>query len=400
MKSVKWLVRSIAVEVFDFLVLPFQYIVARKFGKLSLFVQVHDYSIFGHFALVTEIVKSMEYLAKQHDKRNELILWSIGTRRKAVNKQAFRMVRRSLFVLPAPLISAVLRNNSRWKGVTIPTRYPSIASLLQSEIGVLNACKPQLHFSNREILRSQRRLERLEIPDLNRVVCLYLRDSKYLEVVKSRSDKSLLRNVELESYVLAVAKLCELGFSVVRMGKHVAREFPYSHENFVDYACSSYRSDELDLFLPRLSIMGVTSGTGMDAPSFIFRRPTLMIDNRSYREIPFQLSNLWWRPRILSKNGRVLTLTEIFQDGYAQLWRDDQFSEAGLEVKGSTSEEICASVVSFSECIQGGLPRDNVEDFRQIEQEIGNLVEENLQVAYRAHLCQDVLRNYRNWTEN
>jgi putative glycosyltransferase (TIGR04372 family) len=387
MTSVKWLVRLVAIEVFDFLVLPFQYLVTRKFGKSSLFVQVHDYSIYGHFALVTEILKSMEYLAKQRGMRHDLVLWSIGSRRKAVNKQLFRMVRRSLFVLPPPLISALLRNNSRWNAVTIPTRYPSIASLLQSEIGVLNSCEPQLHFSNREILRSQRRLEELEIPDPNRVVCLYLRDNKYLDLLATRKDKSLHRNANLDSYVEAVDYLCNMGFSVVRMGKYVAREFPYSHSNFVDYACSPHRCDELDMFLPSLSVMGITSGTGMDAGSFVFRRPTLMIDNGAFCEIPFQLSNLWWRPRMMLKGERVLSLQEILQSGIAQMWNDSHFESAGLNLVSANSKQIFESVRRFSDESNLSSMSSDLDRKTRIDADVGNLIELHLQKPYRAHLC-------------
>jgi putative glycosyltransferase (TIGR04372 family) len=397
MISIKGMMRNILIGVLDLLVLPIQFAVTRKFRNSRVFVQVHDYAIYGHLALVTEIVKSKEYLQARLGMKSDLVFWSIGTRRMAVNRQLFRMVKRSLCVLPSPLVSAVIRNGNRWRALAIPSKYSSIALLLQTDIGVLNKCQPQLHFSKYEENKSRKVLEKLKINDPSRVVCLYLRDSKYLEVLGNRLEKSHHRNVNLDAYVEAVDYLCNAGFSVVRMGKHVNREFPYKHANFVDYACSLYRCDELDFFVPRLSIMGITSGTGMDAASFIFRRPTLMIDNGSYGEIPFQLSNLWWRPRMMQRNGKLLSLYEILSNGIGKFWRHEEFHSAGVELLSSSSYQIMQSVARFSQEVvelqTGDISRpDAAHDFELM---IGRAFGKQ----YYANLCLAFTEEFPDWAE-
>jgi putative glycosyltransferase (TIGR04372 family) len=64
------------------------------------------------------------------------------------------------------------------------------------------------------------------------------------------------------------------------MGKYVKDAFKVDDKKIIDYATSEFRSDFLDIFISAKCFFWITSGSGLDVTSIIFKKPVLNI-NRS-----------------------------------------------------------------------------------------------------------------------
>ena len=62
------------------------------------------------------------------------------------------------------------------------------------------------------------------------------------------------------------------------MGKNMDKKLDINDPNFLDYAFSSERSDFLDIFLFKVSYFVISTGSGLDNISSLFRKNILLIN--------------------------------------------------------------------------------------------------------------------------
>ena len=390
-------VRWVAQSFVDLLVIPLQMMLKVLFSRGGLNLQVHDYRIYGHFALATEVIQSQLHSDSVLGIKSPKVFWSIGYQRRAVNRQLFKMVRRELTTLPPAIVSSMLRNGSRLPALAIPLRHESISSIFQNGIGVLNDTNPQMTFNERELKKFQMQASRLGIHPVDKIVCLYIRDHQYLSFTQDRVEKANFRNMDVSSFAGAVDYLCQSGYKVIRMGKYVAHPFPFRHENFIDYAVSDSKSDELDLYLPFISKLGITTGTGMDTGSLIFRKPTLLLGVAQLVEVLYGYAKLWWRPRLLTRKGKMLTASEILSSGVGYAWRDDEFRNLGITIVDLKPIQILESVKSFEREASLTVESRIMPTGNHFDSQLADLIEKAYDVKYVAHLCSSFANEYPSW---
>ena len=62
------------------------------------------------------------------------------------------------------------------------------------------------------------------------------------------------------------------------MGKGVHERFEADHPKVIDYALSDQRSDFLDVWLMANTFFAVSTGTGLDTISTVYKRPVVYLD--------------------------------------------------------------------------------------------------------------------------
>ncbi|MBT4733354.1 TIGR04372 family glycosyltransferase, partial [Candidatus Woesearchaeota archaeon] len=113
-------------------------------------------------------------------------------------------------------------------------------------------------------------------------VCIQVRDTAYLGSEEFHLnydwDYHDYRNSNISTYILAIKWLLEQGVFVLRMGKKVNKKTPFNHPKFVDYPFCSDKSDLLDIWLFANCNLCISTGSGPDAISDIYRRPVVFLN--------------------------------------------------------------------------------------------------------------------------
>lgn len=198
------------------------------------------------------------------------------------------------------------------------------------------------------------------------IVCLLVRDSAYLESHLPRSVGSWhyhdYRDSDIATYVPAAEWLAGQGAWVLRMGKKMARPLPGNHPRVVDYAFRPDRSDFLDVWLFAHCDLCMSTGSGPDMVSDVYRRPLLLLNFFPVRNLFSWSSAMHWSKKLVWESNKVpLTLKEHLDHSF---FMTSQYQEAGIEIIDLTSEEILAGVQERWQRIQGTWT-DTEDDLRR-----------------------------------
>jgi putative glycosyltransferase (TIGR04372 family) len=175
-------------------------------------------------------------------------------------------------------------------------------------------------------------------------VCLLVRDSAYLEkdptLRKNRTGWSYhsYRDSDIDTYVSAMEWLADQGVWVIRMGKQMVNPLQTKHKKIIDYAFNDEKSDLLDIWLFANCNLCISTGTGPDMVSNVYRRPLLMLNF-------MPLKGLWtWNdtttfPKnlIWEDSGSELSFQDHLIHSYP---RTQDYQRAGIRIESMTSEEI------------------------------------------------------------
>jgi len=196
-------------------------------------------------------------------------------------------------------------------------------------------------------------------------VCLLVRDSRYLKEYRPEYDWNYhdYRNSDVQTYIKAINFLTSKGVFVFRMGKFMEQEVNYSHSKFIDYAFRPDRTDFLDVWLFANCSFCITSGTGLDTISAVFRRPILFL-NLTPLQTLWSWSNTVCCPKILTwkSSGSFLTMKEHLDNSHSY---NSQYIDAGIEIVDLTEQQILDAVVEFSDYYQG-------QSFQAIRHQVTN----------------------------
>ena len=208
--------------------------------------------------------------------------------------------------------------------------------------GVLERSKTKMEFTTKEEATSIKWMKEQGWREGQPFVCLQVRDSEYLKTIENDAGVNFnyhnYRDSDIDSYVPAMEWLADNGVWVFRMGKVMSKRIASNHKNVIDYAFHQKKSDLLDVWLFAKCDLCITTGTGPDMISDVYRRPLLVINYLPLR-IPWSWSNALHYPKVLkwSKSGVKLTLKEYMKHSYM---RSDGYSNNGISVTNMKEEEI------------------------------------------------------------
>ena len=311
---------------------------------------------FGHLALEPEqMLSNREIKSKLGQARNPLPfivdIWSLGPRQLQANRYLAKKWKMQILTLPSWIVDALFQAGAKVPALQLEAPQLSI----YGPNNALDHCASHLSFTNSEELRAQKDLARMGIDSNKPFVCLVVRDSgHYVNNGESESVGYDLLNTDISTFELAAQGLAERGYQVIRMGAGSEKPLSLEHANVFDYAKSQNRSAFLDIYLAGKCSFAISTQTGPDCVSLVFRRPVCYIDIARYSQFFLGTNIAYWNPTTLMKNGSRMTLRQVMDSGVALLKDPDDFEKRGIISVRSTPEVICQLAVEFAELYEAG----------------------------------------------
>ena len=244
--------------------------------------------------------------------------------------------------------------NRRLPGGELHCR-PSTYTKSRDKEGLYYRYDSRFSFTTREDHFCRSWLSSLGWSDGEPVACVLVRDSAYLEKhdiprepgQASKRDWSYhdYRDANIFNFLPALQWLAEKGVWVFRMGKLMREPLCSNQPRIVDYAFSEDRSDLLDVWLFANCSFCISTSTGPDVISTIYRRPILYLNASplghltSYSHSVWVPKNLFW-----AKDNKPLQLKEYLSHSY---FNSQQYQEAGLRLQELSEREIFEHIQEF-----------------------------------------------------
>lgn len=231
----------------------------------------------GHFALDLAIYYKKK--EKMNTKRLILDIFCFTHEHYLANKFLKKKWKEKLIIQPRFIIAPLIRLiNFFFKFLSTENVHKIPLTSFDKDNLILSS-KKIFNFSRQEFYNGKKILSKMGIKDIKKMIVLIARDSEYLNKTQPNKDWKYhnYRDIELEKFVDLVKFLVNKNYFVIRMGKIVSRPFPFRHEKFIDYPYSKFKSDFLDIFICANSYFTISSLTGLDSISYIFKRPILGI---------------------------------------------------------------------------------------------------------------------------
>lgn len=336
------------------LTFPITFIIMLTWPIVKIYFVMLETSRIGHFSENTELM--LIRLNNISSRKREIILYFQEP--IICNKQLSRMWKRVLPVLPFFKLWYEIDRSLKFilgdKYRNHPAKIYSTAHFGKDTEGFLSIRNiPYIYFTRKEINRSEIILEKLGIPRGKKFVCLLVRDSNYLKMAIGEGvdywDYHNIRNSDINHYRKAAWYLAEKGYYVLRMGKFVKESFKIDHPNIIDYANHPLHCDLLDIYLTANCHFIISTSTGLDGISQIFRRPLLFIN-----VLPLTNQLQFWYPCVLFipkklrniKMKKILSFKEIEKEysGITMLEIQDKLKKDGVEIILNTEDEIVEAV--------------------------------------------------------
>jgi len=259
---------------------------------------------------------------------------------KSCNDFWAKMVKRNFLVFPKLYLKPIASWNKILPGGAIHRNpIPTFPDAPYNYGGLLAKVQVTMSFLPDEDAEAKAWLRRQGWQEGESFVCMQVRDSSFKGESGGQGGITY-RNSDIATYVTAAEWLAEQGVWVLRMGKKMAKPIPTNHPRIIDYAFHPEKSDFLDAWLFAHCDFCVTTGSGPDAISAIYRRPILVLNFLplyllSWCNAVHVPKKLVWR-----KSGMPLTCRE-YLDNHGTV---DYLNYAGIQWIDLTSEEILAAV--------------------------------------------------------
>jgi len=333
---------------------------------------------FGHLALEPEqMLSNREIETNARSTRNPfpivVDIWSLGPRRLQANRYLAKKWKLRIATMPSWIVNALFQSGIKMPALQLDTPKLSI----YGPNNALDHCASHLSFTNSEELRAQKDLARMGIDSNKPFVCLVVRDSgHYVNNGESESIGYDLLNTDISTFELAAQGLAERGYQVIRMGAGSEKPMTLEHANVFDYAKSQNRSAFLDIYLAGKCSFAISTQTGPDCVSLVFRRPVCYIDIARYSQFFLGTNIAYWNPTTLMKNGSRMTLRQVMDAGVALLKDPDDFEKQGIISVRSTPEMIRDLVFGYQEMFERGFSLS--EDEKNIVNRANAIIEKGM----------------------
>ncbi|MBF0558799.1 MAG: TIGR04372 family glycosyltransferase [Nitrospirae bacterium] len=358
----------------------------------------------GHFAGNTELYLCERDAGINLPKQRHVDLFYMP--KPICNNQLAAMWKRVLHVWPVWILAPISRVNRLIPGGAVH----EIGNNTQADRDVhnlLDRLPSHLQFTADEEARGKSGLRDMGIPPDTRFVCLNVRDSAYRSFFTPGGDFSYhnYRDSDIQNYVPAAEELANRGYFVIRTGAKVNEAMKTNHPRVIDYAFNGMRSDFMDIYLGAKCEFCISTGTGWDDVPEMCRRPIVFVN---YLPVGYFLTHrkefIYLTKHHIGKEGRELTLEEIFSRGVGFSLSTSDYESKGVQLMENTPEEIRDVVIEMVERLNGAWqPHDDDEDLQRLFWEIFPADAINVQNGrplhgeVRARFGAAFLRNNRDW---
>lgn len=179
--------------------------------------------------------------------------------------------------------------------------------------------------------------------DKDKFVCLFSRDSAYLKKTYPSKDWSYhdYRNIDIDTFELAVKSLIDDGYYVIRVGNIVEKPLTLKHERLIDYPYTKYCSDFMDVFLMAHCYFVLGTESGCTDLAKIFDTPSLIVNYSRLGAAPWGKKSLYTPAKIRSSDDKkVLTFRQVLDFELDNVQSSDILHKLGFELEKNTEIEI------------------------------------------------------------
>lgn len=284
--GIKVLWRKLARLIFEGFVWPIALIATLLIRILEPFILIRTNSLFssriGGLSAWTDI-----YLCEKDAKygfptKRFIDIWYHGE--KPCNEQMAKMWERTITIFPRWLMSRIAKVQKNLPG---GARFliPPTWSFDPDERALLRRTQPHVQWTDREVIRGWKNIEKLGIAKGENFVCLIVRDNAYLNWWRPNETWAHFdyRNGDIDNYVLAAEALATRDIYTVRMGVKIEKRIPSNNPFVIDYASDGLRTDFMDIFLCAHCKFAIATPVGLDEVQRLFRRPIVRTDFINWR---------------------------------------------------------------------------------------------------------------------
>jgi putative glycosyltransferase (TIGR04372 family) len=196
---------------------------------------------------------------------------------------------------------------------------------------------PLLSLTEAHADRGRAVLRQMGIPEGAWFVCVHVRETGYL---KGTDVTEATRNADIRSYFPAMGEITRRGGWVVRLGDSSMLPMPPMPQ-VVDYARSSFKSEEMDVFLAASARFCVGTSSGMLNVASVFGVPIATANFFPFGESAHTARDVLV-PKLCRElsTGRVLSFEECLAMPLALTYDAVHFQSLGLETIDNDAEDV------------------------------------------------------------
>lgn len=292
----------------------------------------------GHLALEPEMLLCRR--SQEPPSRTRTVFYA---KKPISNAFMLRMWQRELPFGPAWLLDPVYRAGQRWPWLDVRARGWDQRHF---DLRALDGLPPHVSFTQAELARGRDLLERLGVAPDQPFICLAVRDSAYLAATQPDRNWGYhdYRDSRIETYIPMAERLADAGYAVLRMGAVVSEPLVANHPGVIDYANSPLRSDFADIFLFAHCAVCISSSTGIDSVSMLFRRPMVLVNlpGAGGCQLGGPLKRVMFKTLIDAGTGTPLSLMDERRFAAMAFHRTDRYAEAALKLQDNSAEQLRA----------------------------------------------------------
>lgn len=205
---------------------------------------------------------------------------------------------------------------------------------------------PLLTLSEADVRRGEERLRDLGVPEGAWFVCVHAREDAWDRV----------RNVEIDSYRLAMETICARGGWVIRMGDAGMTPMP-EMPGVIDYARSPLKSDWMDVFLWARNrfFLGTASGPCQVPPTFGV--PCVLTNWAPiFAPVFYDADICIYKRYFQGPEARELSFPELLSSPIGYISSSVFLARQGIRLQDNTAEEIHEAVVEMLDRLDGQAP--------------------------------------------
>ena len=326
---------------------------------LNFFVSIKLYIIpahrIGHLGWEVEI-----YLSKRKKLKEKSVDIFCYTELIS-NKFLANKWKDKIFILPSYFIFPIIRlNRIVCKFTSINKNYIELPlNVFQYNLYADDEVK--IEFTEKEIEYAEKKLKENGIHDVNKIVCLMVRDGKYLKNTMNLNPENYShRDADIDSYLELVQFLIKKGFYVIRMGTIVEKKLSYQNKKYFEFSESKFYSELMDVYLSYKCRFAISTGTGWEVmPAFIFKKPMLFTNFIPYLGAFTASENFFFlfKKYKLKKQNRYLNFSRIFD--LEMKFQTGNFDKSEICFEDNNKYELLHAIEKFTKYLEFGILEEN-----------------------------------------
>ncbi len=204
---------------------------------------------------------------------------------------------------------------------------------------------PQQIIINKNLLKKDLKiLKKIGLKYKQRIVCLHIRDELYGGKNTFNNHRNILN---VNNYKKAIKYLIKKKYFVIRVGRLQKSKILYENRNFLDYPFSKIKSDTMDLFLAYNCDFCISTGSGFDALTRVFRKPVLYTNFASYGDTAFGESHMIIYKKFLDTKGKAMSIHDLWEKNLFQIDNFQNIIHKEIKIVENSSTEILKATQDF-----------------------------------------------------